>query len=177
MKMYLYFLKENPNTLYGFTAHKPFAKAFEHQRNMNLFYHGTKKMSEMEFKAFSFEKSSKQLIEDQVHDNGEEIQIISTIEESQTLSESLGYMEMFFESMDDTFNTQFGNLKKKYKDSIDRLITSVLITDEDDACDETTVHPKEYSDISCNTFQIFCHLFQNTFYETTEAEDYMKRKK
>lgn len=163
MKGYLYFLRTKPEELYAFTMNKHFAKLFEYQRNMDLFYRKIIKDIDKlpDHRIFMNDNQRKIMIEEVLNNNGEDYLIIATSQESTELDESIEYMRTVFESVDGNFEEQFANVKKKYKRAVENLLNHSL--DDDD-----------FGEIQYNTFQLFFQLFNYTFFDTTETSDYVR---
>ena len=84
------FSLKNEKGLYAFSINKKYIDLFKLQRNMDLFYIHNVKMDKYEFMAFSNNNNSKMLISDVLYDSetNSNIDIITTVEESDSLTES-----------------------------------------------------------------------------------------
>ena len=158
-KVYIYILKTEASNkeIYGYTVDKETAKLFETQRNMNLFYKITKQLDKYELMAFMNKNKNAQIIKDYLYDGKGNIEVATTIHESNCLDESCEQIHstMLF-IKDEIENFPF---KKKYLNLIKEL-TDSLIKDDDNI----------YS-LNINTFKMFYYLFKKTFYEESNEED------
>lgn len=157
IKVYIYILKkEDPNKeIYGYTVSKEIAKQFENQRNMKLFYRIVKRMDKYELMIFMNDNKSKQLCKDNLYDGERDYQIIATIDESSSLSESCDSIFSTIIFINDALIDY--KLKDKYLKAINE-ITDFL-------------NNKRYEYSNINTFKLFYHLFRETFYEDINESD------
>ena len=90
MKVYLFYLKEDPRELYAFTLDKEYKNRFMSERNMNLFYMKKEHMEKNICMVFMNKNKSKQIVRDVLNDGKTDYEILCTVEESTKLSESCG---------------------------------------------------------------------------------------
>lgn len=150
MKVYVFSLKAEKG-IYAFTINNEYADLFRSQRNMNVFDEKVISMDKHEYKAFSYQMQSHQLCKDYLDDGEHDIEIISTIQETTSLSESCEYITQTIEMLEK--NVQIYPFKKKYLKIIIKLTQCITKRNDD--------HPT----LNVNTFALFYHLFRNTFSE------------
>lgn len=160
MKVYLFILKST-NEMYAYTSCKEYADSFISQRNKDLFVIKKVNLKKYEYMLFTNKNSSKKIIKDYLFDGNDNIEIFSTVNESNSLSESCEYIVTTVSVLEEEFADV--GLKKKYLN----VITN--ITDE-----ITGRTDKKNSHINVDTFRLFYYLFRDTFEEV--SDDYKKYK-
>ena len=150
------FSLKNEKGLYAFSINKKYIDLFKLQRNMDLFYIHNVKMDKYEFMAFSNNNNSKMLISDVLYDSetNSNIDIITTVEESDSLTESCTYIHNAAIEIEKSCYSY--PLKSKYLNIITNLTS--IITQPD-------VRTKT---LNIDTFKLFYHLFRNTFSEDAD---------
>ena len=155
MKVYLFYLKEDPRELYAFTLDKEYKNRFMSERNMNLFYMKKEHMEKNICMVFMNKNKSKQIVRDVLNDGKTDYEILCTVEESTKLSESCEYIEFTCGAIKELIHNY--SLKKKYLKSILALT---------DVIKNQNTNPT----LQINTFKLFYELFKNTFYEKKDNE-------
>lgn len=90
--VYQYILKED-KFLYAFTADKNLKDEFELERNMNLFYKKKKKMTENQFKSFSFMFNDSMLFCNTLFDGEHDLYFATTYKENFILEDQCRKIE------------------------------------------------------------------------------------
>lgn len=155
MKIYLFYLKENPKELYAFTLDKEYKDRFMDERNMNLFYMKKEHIEKNICMVFTNKNKSKQIIKDVLNDGKKDYVVMCTLEESVKLSESCEYIENTCRAIKELIHNY--SLKKKYLKSILALT---------DVIKNQNTNPT----LKINSFKLFYELFKNTFYEKKDNE-------
>lgn len=156
MKVFMFYIKGEKSP-YAYTIDKEYAELFQLQRNMNAMYLKKIHMEKYEFMIFMNNNRDIQLIKDYLFDGENDIEIISTINESSTLSESCDYIMNTSYALEKSLTKL--PLKKKY------LKTITTLTRELTRCDKNT------PTLLVNTFTLFYHLFRNTFSDIEVDEE------
>ena len=161
VKVYLYFLKNEPSNVYAYTTDKGMSKRFEDERDMNLFVKKKVRMDKYECMAFQSKNNFAKLQQDVLNDGKDDFPILMTIYESTALDESCTYIM----STSDLIYSRLGSypLKDKYLKII-KEITSNIIMNEDDKQPTLRV-------LNINTFKLFCYLFNQSIKETKELDN------
>jgi hypothetical protein len=156
MKIYLFYLKEDPRELYAFTLDKEYRDRFMNERNMDLFYMKKERIEKNICMVFMSKNKSKQIIKDVLNDGEKDYVIMCTMEESVKLSESCEYIENTCIAVRDLIHNY--SLKKKYLKSI------IALTD-------VIKNQNSNPTLQINSFKLFYELFKHTFYEKKENEN------
>lgn len=158
MKITLFYLLET-KSLYAYSENNDFIKKFKSQRNMKLFKVVTKDIDKYQRMVFLNKNSGKQMITDYLSDEENTFEIISTVEESDKLSESTEYIS---DTM--TFTRRcmmMWDLKEKYLNIITKITDVISEQTSDD--DNPT--------LKINTLDLFYYLFKNTFIEKSIEDE------
>lgn len=151
MKVYMYFLKSNPNELYAYTTDKEYKEYFESQRNMDVFYKKKETLEKNVGYVFLSKNRSKQIVKDYLNDGERDYEIYATVDESNALSESCDYIDSVARHI--RHRIQLMHLKPKYLKSI-LALTDVIKIDN------------KVPTLKINTFKLFYELFKHTFFQT-----------
>ena len=79
VKVYLYFLKNEPSNVYAYTTDKGMSKRFEDERDMNLFVKKKVRMDKYECMAFQSKNNFAKLQQDVLNDGKDDFPILMTI--------------------------------------------------------------------------------------------------
>lgn len=158
MKIYLFYIKSENNTLYAFTDNKEYAISFSEQRNMKLFKFKTMSVDRNYFVSFKNKFWDNYMIPIELEDddrsyiitgtNNEEIILNDSVEK---LGDDMVYLRSYFSS--------FEGLNKKVLKLIDSL-TDISIKNYKIYGEGSNKYDLE---MQINTFSLFYYLFRNTF--------------
>ena len=123
VKVYVFSLKDSKG-MYAFTINKEYALMFKEQRNMSLFKEQKISLDKYEFMVFSNRMSKYQIILDVLYDGENDIDIASTIYESDKLSEACEKIRRISENINESVCKY--NLSKKYLKVILRLTQIIM---------------------------------------------------
>lgn len=159
VKVYCFFLKSDPNELYAFTINKMYKELFEEQRCTNKFVCGTKKMTDTEFRIFSYKNSDRMLHKEILTDDTEIYEVLATADESNKFSDSCSYIADVLMSLESECKSEksYLYLSKNHLEFIYNL-TDILIHDKTDK-----------SFLNINTFKLFLYLFKETMYDSGDV--------
>lgn len=138
--------------IYAFSINKEYIKIFKEQRNMKLFDIINIELDKYELMVFFNKNKSCQLSKDYLNDGETDIEIVSTVHESDSLSESCDFIYNMALNIEEELDEY--PLKKKYLNLIKELTETITLCSE-----------KELTSLNINTFKLFYHLFRNTFSE------------
>ena len=151
VKVYCYFLRSSPNSLYAFTINKKYKELFEQQRNMTVFISGIKEFDDISYQPFNYMNRYKELTEDIVQDKETTISVICTIEESSKYSGVINEILSFIESLTRDVQMSKYPLQEEYLNIIEDLTSKIM---------------GEGEIININTLKVFYNLFKETFVNT-----------
>ena len=158
MKIYLFYLKSEKNTLYAYTKNKEYALYFSAQRNMKLFTFNKVDMDTEEYEDFKNKFWDQNMIKIFLEDDTRSYEIIATNNEEVVLNDACERLsdDLYF------YRSYFLNCKslnKKVIKLIDKL-TDISLKNYK-IYDEGT--GKYDLELQINTFSLFYYLFKNTF--------------
>lgn len=154
IKVYLYFLRSSPNSLYGFTINKKYKKEFEEFRNMSQFIHGYKYMSDLDYKAFSNKNKEKMFTTDVLTSEKNDFVVIVTPEETDKLNTAIDNIIDILTWNEFKINGEKVPLKKKYLKFLNDIIEKV-------ECNRKL-------EVNLDTLKIFYYICKETF---TQVDD------
>lgn len=156
MKLYLYYLKSNPNSLYCWTIDKDLSKLFESQRNMDLFIKDVNKdidEDDKDFRLFSADNSSTILISDVLYDGENTIYISCSRKEASSLDAYIDNIWTVINDINKLIEFHSFNIKEKYLKSILNLTNNITYGGDQESSGELRI----------DTVSLFIKLFKNTF--------------
>lgn len=155
-KVYLFYIKKTKE-LYAYTLDKELKNIFLSQRNPNVFKVITEELEDVEYQAFSYKEKSSKLIKDYLYDGEKDYEIVTTVRESDILSDSCSEVQTNLENLRKELQAVPWN--KNYLNTIIELTELITYRDKNNP-----------NILPINTFRLFYHLFKTTFYQSNNQE-------